>query len=94
MIKLKEALNPPYILYGIPKKGIGQYAYEINMDELKQKIDKLGYKGRYNDGDMIPNEDYVIERSNRAIRLYSNRIKSDAQIYGLFKEYHLTAWAK
>lgn len=61
---------------------------------MKQKIDMLGYKGRYSNEDMIPNEDYVIERSNRAIRLYSNRIKSDSRISALFKNYKLTPWAR
>jgi hypothetical protein len=94
MIKLKKILKENYILFGIPKKGVGAYEYDIDMNELKQKIDKLGYKGRYSNEDMIPNEDYVIEKNNRAIRLYSNKIKSDFKLNELFKDFHLTIGAK
>ena len=86
--------NDSYVLYGIRKTGIGTYLYDADIDELKKKIDRLGYKGRYSIDDMIPNEDYVIEKNNRAIRLYSNVIQSDRKVSKLLKDAHMTAWAK
>ena len=88
MIKLKE-LYDTYIEYSIPKIGIGAFQYDLDINQLKNDIDGLGYKGRFSIDDMISNEDYVLVKANKGIRLYSNNIKRDDVVRQILKKYKM-----
>lgn len=94
MIKLKEIIEDDFLLYGIAKRGVGTYEYEVDWNQLKIELDKLGYKGRYSNEDYIKNEDYVFIRINREIRLYSNRIKNDRNVEKILRKFNMIPWPK
>lgn len=92
MIKLKEILieeNDGWVEYGIPRKGVGQfqYPYDVDFDKLKMELDKEGFKGRYSYEDMLPDEDYVLLRSERKIRLYSKKAIGNSRISNILRKY-------